>query len=151
MCLISVKMQNQKFNDVLRMDGKKLFERATKIDRIVFYKFYDWIQSEASKVIQLWRYKRHLRLQRQKKSKPVADENQWAPINCSNTNPLNSTGNIFAQTYGSSNGHSLFKPSCSYKNDSTLKSPIVNINVQNEAMAKGKKLDLNILKFNNYF
>lgn len=43
MCLISVKMQNQKFNEVLRMNGKRLFERATKIERVVFYKFYDWI------------------------------------------------------------------------------------------------------------
>lgn len=61
MCLISIKMQNQKFNDVLRIDGKKLFDKATKIEHVVFFKFYDWINKEVSKIIQLLRYKRHVK------------------------------------------------------------------------------------------
>ena len=79
MCLISLKMQNERYNDVLRMDGKKLFDRATKCENVVFFKFHQWLEREVNKVIQLWRFKRHLvRKKREQMSNSSMD---WVLIN----------------------------------------------------------------------
>lgn len=52
-------------------------------------------------------------------------------------------------------GQSIFKQSCNSKNGimqmGSFNSHMYSIDVKSDAMVKGKKLDLNTLKFNNYF
>ena len=60
MCLLSLKMRHQGYSDVLRMDGKELFERAVEAEGVVFYKYYEWIQDQVNNIRDIQKYKRKL-------------------------------------------------------------------------------------------
>lgn len=46
MVLLSYKINNQTDDDIMELDGKYLYHKATIIDKIPFHKHIDWIANE---------------------------------------------------------------------------------------------------------
>lgn len=46
MVLLSYKINNQTDDDIMELDGRYLFHKATVIDKIPFHKHIDWLANE---------------------------------------------------------------------------------------------------------
>jgi len=51
MCLFAIKIQNEKYDKVLDLNHKTLYDKATLKNNKTFEHFYTWIQDQVNQVI----------------------------------------------------------------------------------------------------